>query len=202
VNYDDGESKTNVLYNTLVSGRSNGLDIRLNVISDDTSGNCQGQIETEVLNTAQADPPFHYFLKAPGSDKEVYYSSKTIDSLCQGTYQLTVIDAEFNIGSGNVTIKNLLSVDENTFDCNVLVYPNPSSDGRFTVDWGKSGKKAVEILISNPHGQPVFSEKIASGVTDSQEINLKGQPAGIYTITIIFDTGEKGHVKLVNYYRL
>jgi endo-1,3(4)-beta-glucanase len=199
VNYDDGESKTNVLYNILVSGLSNGLDSRLKVISDDTSGNCQGQIETEVLNIAQANPPFHYFLKAAGSDKEVYYSSKLIDSLCQGTYQVTVIDAEFNIGSGSVTIKNLLSVDENTVDRNVLVYPNPSSDGRFTVNWGKTGKKAVEILISNPQGQPVFSGKISSLATGSQTISIKGQPSGIYTITIIFTSGEKGHAKIVNY---
>jgi endo-1,3(4)-beta-glucanase len=201
VNYDDGESKTNVLYNILVSGRANGLDVRLTVISDDTSGNCQGKIEAEVLNIAQADPPFHYFLKAAGSDKEVYYSTGTIDSLCQGTYQVTVIDAEFNIGSDSVTIKNLLSVDENTFDNNVLVYPNPSSDGRFTVNWGKSGKKAVEILIGNPHGQLVFSDKIASGAAGSQTINLEGRPAGIYTITIIFETGEKGYAKIVNYNR-
>ena len=198
VNYDDGESKTNVLYNILVSGRSNGLDVRLTVISDDTSGNCQGQIETEVLNTTQANPPFHYFLKAAGSDKEVYYSSKTIDSLCQGTHQMTVIDAEFNIGFGSVTVKNLSSVNENTPDHNLLIYPNPSPDGRFTVNWENTGKKVVEILISNPHGQPVFSEKIASGATSSQTINLKHLPAGIYTITIIFDTGEKGHAKLVN----
>jgi hypothetical protein len=201
VNYDDGESKTNVLYNILVSGRSNGLDVSLTVISDDTSGNCQGQIEIEVLNTAQANPPFHYFLKAPGSDKEVYYSSKLIDSLCQGTYQVTVIDAEFNIGSGSVTIRNLLSVNENTVDRNVLVYPNPSSDGRFTVNWGNTGKKAVEILISNLRGQPVFSEKISSVATVSQTFDLENQPAGIYTITIIFATGEKGHAKIVNYNR-
>jgi hypothetical protein len=114
---------------------------------------------------------------------------------------VTVIDAEFNIGSDSVTIKNLLSVDENRFDNNVLVYPNPSSDGRFTVNWGKSGRKAVEILIGNPHGQLFFSDKIASGAAGSQTINLEGRPAGIYTITIIFETGEKGYAKIVNFNR-
>ena len=201
VNYDDGESKTNVLYNTLVSAAADSLEIALHVISDDTAGNCQGQIEIEVLNSGQANSKFHYFLKAAGSDKEVYYKSKSIDSLCKGTYHVTVIDEEFNIGSGNVTVKNLLSVNENTIDVNVLVYPNPSPDGRFTVNWGKTGKKAVEIRISNSHGQLVFSDRIASGATDSQTINLESQPAGIYTVTILFDTGEKGHAKIVNYYR-
>jgi len=201
VNYDDGESKTNVLYNTLVCAAADSLEIALHVISDDTAGNCQGQIEIEVLNSGQANSKFHYFLKAAGSDKEVYYKSKSIDSLCKGTYHVTVIDEEFNIGSGNVTVKNLLSVNENTIDGNVLVYPNPSSDGRFTLNWGKTGKKAVEIRISNSQGQPVFSDRIASGVTGSQTINLEGQPAGIYTITIIFAGGEKGHAKIVNYYR-
>ena len=173
----------------------------MKVISEDTTGNCQGKIGIEVLNSEQADPPFHYFLQLAGSENEKCYKSKTIDHLCQGTYLLTVIDAEFNIRFGSVTVKNLLSVNENTFDDNVLVYPNPSSDGHFTVNWGKTGKKAVEILISNPRGQPVFSEEIAFGVTGSQTINLEGLPAGICTITIVFVTGEKGHAKIVNYSR-
>ena len=205
VNYDDGESKTNVLYNSIVSAGSNGLkyklllDVKTKVISEDTLGHCQGKIEIEVLNRNQADPPFHYFLQLAGSDKEKYYKSKSIDHLCQGTYLLTVIDAEFNIGFGSVTVKNLLSVNENTLDHNLLIYPNPSPDGSFTVNWGNTGEKAVEILISNPQGQPVFSEKISSGSTGSQTVNLKGQPAGMYTITIIFASGEKGHAKIVNY---
>ena len=99
-----------------------------------------------------------------------------------------------------MTVKNLLSVNENTLDHNLLIYPNPSPDGSFTVNWGNTGEKAVEILISNPQGQPVFSEKISSGSTGSQTVNLKGQPAGMYTITIIFASGEKGHAKIVNYY--
>jgi endoglucanase Acf2 len=205
VNYDDGESKTNVLYNTLVSAGSNGLDykllldVKMNVISEDTMGNCQGKLEVDVLNRDQADPPFHYFLQLAGSDKEGYSKSKFIDHLCPGTYLLTVIDAEFNIGFGSVTVKNLLSVKENTLNGNVLVYPNPSQDGRFTVNWGNTGKKAVEILISNQRGQPVLSEKTTSVVTDSQTINLEGQPAGIFTITVIFASGEKGHAKIVNF---
>ena len=207
VNYDDGESKTNVLYNTLVSAGSNGLDykllldVKMKVISEDTTGNCQGKIEIEVLNRDQADPPFHYFLQLAGSDKEKYYKNKSIDHLCPGTYLLTVIDAEFNIGFGSVTVKNLLSVNENTLDHNILIYPNPSPDGRFTVSWENTGKQAAEILVSNPCGQPVFSEKISSVATGSQTVDLKGHPAGIYTITIVFATGEKAHAKIVNYSR-
>ncbi len=208
VNYDDGESKTNVLYNTIVSAGSNGLDykllldVRLKVISEDTMGNCQGKIEIEVFNSEQANPPFHYFLQVAGSKEEAYYSSKFIDHLCPGTYLLTVIDAEFNIGFGHVTVKNLLSVNENTFDHNLLIYPNPSPDGSFTINWGKTGKKAIEILVSNSHGQTVFSGRTVSGETCSQTIKLKGQPAGIYTVTVIFATGEKGHAKIVNRNRL
>lgn len=39
----------------LMSGRANGLDVRLTVTREDTTGNCQGQIEAEVFNMTQAN---------------------------------------------------------------------------------------------------------------------------------------------------
>lgn len=202
LNFDDGESKTNVLYNTLVSAASNTtdlklvLDVNITVLRQDTAGNCQGEVLVEVLNADQADPPFHYFWLFDDQEEEFYTQDAIVDSLCPGRHYLEVIDGEFNIGYAQVTIEDMTSLKENQLSSKIFVYPNPSA-GTFTVKWGKNGTTPTGFIVTNSQGSHLFSQPVTSSGTAGQVVNLDGYPAGIYTLMATFDTGETVPLKLI-----
>ena len=59
---------------------------------------------------------------------------------------------------------------------NALVYPNPNT-GLFTIE----SKASSEVLITNPLGEIVLSEKLTSG---KHSLNIQTQPAGIYFVKV------------------
>jgi hypothetical protein len=44
----------------------------------------------------------------------------------------------------------------------ILLYPNPSNNGGFTVDLSSLAGKADQIIIQNPQGQLVLTQRIES----------------------------------------
>ncbi|MBE0646484.1 MAG: T9SS type A sorting domain-containing protein [Bacteroidales bacterium] len=202
-NFDDGESKTNVLYNALVNAPSTVnrskfmLDVSITVIAQDTLGNCQGEVLVDVLNGGQADPPFHYFWLFDGNEEEEYHNEAQINGLCAGRHLLEVIDGEFNIGYAAVTVENLLSVKENDREETLKVFPNPSSEGKFTVSWNTAGNGVEEMQVYSASGRNIFSVVPVSQEAGKQVINLAGNPSGIYYVTVKFGSGKEGHAKLV-----
>jgi hypothetical protein len=203
VNYDDGESKTNVLYNTLVNAASNlvdfkvFLDVNIRVIRQDTLGDCNGEVLVEVLNPDQADPPFHYFWLFDGREEDFYTREAQIDSLCPGRHVLEVIDGEFNIGYATVTIENLSAIKEGTSKPGITVYPNPSGNGLFTLSWEKAGIVPDRITVTHSGGQVLFSLEPAAAGKQTREINLSAYPAGMYMLVLHLSSGETIHHKLV-----
>ncbi len=65
-------------------------------------------------------------------------------------------------------------------DMNLLVYPNPSVNGNFTVEW--KGLNVSELNIFNHAGQLVHSEQIAKNL-EMKNFEIHG-PKGIYLISL------------------
>ena len=204
-NYDGGESKTNVLYNSFVNAPlltrnpMLELDIDITIINHDTLGNCSGKVMVVVNNSSQADPPFHFFwLPDPVSD-EVYTANPIKNNLCAGTYYVTVIDGEFNIGMAEVTIENTSSVLDHT-DVKVLhIYPNPSFSGIFQVDWSEASWQPSEVQIYTASGVLVDDIILTNRFISSIELNLESYKPGVYLLFLQDAQGRSMYAKLVKF---
>jgi hypothetical protein len=65
------------------------------------------------------------------------------------------------------------------------VYPNPTPDGRFTVELA-GYRKAAELSVLNVLGQVVFTSVLpaASSTTTTQTVDLGGLAAGVYVLRV------------------
>ncbi len=85
-----------------------------------------------------------------------------------------------------------LSILENTFSGNLMLYPNPTKDN-VTIDFGKLNKE-LSISLSNISGQTIWTKKHKNASSIKFEIK---QPAGIYFLEITGEKGENAHLKLI-----
>jgi hypothetical protein len=85
-------------------------------------------------------------------------------------YRLKQVDYD-----GTISYSEIKAINFNGND-NIIVYPNPNT-GIFSIQ-GLNGD--AEISVQNPLGQVILVKKVSS---DSSEIDLSGQPSGIYYIT-------------------
>lgn len=202
-NYDDGETKTNVLYNSLVNApkinksRFFGLDVNITILSHDTLGDCSGKVRVDVGNAAQADPPFHYFLLADSTSEEVYSSNAILDHLCAGKYQVTVIDGEFQVGTAEVTIQNTSAVGELAGTGDLRIYPNPSQSGRFQIEWSASAWQPTQLSIVTVSGMQIDNRTIPNQIGSRMEINLGDYSPGIYYLILQDEQNRRMYSKLV-----
>ncbi|QHJ06696.1 T9SS type A sorting domain-containing protein [Hymenobacter busanensis] len=66
------------------------------------------------------------------------------------------------------------------------VYPNPSSNGQFTVDLPR-GSQALNVF--DALGRQVLARQLAGSAAGMIQVDLSRQPAGIYTLQISSETG-------------
>lgn len=200
--YDDGESKTNVLYNTLVNAPTINknkffeLDVEVTVLNEDTLGNCSGKIKIDVTASPYTDPPFHYFLLSDTTVDELYSPNHIIENLCAGDYWITVIDGEFNIGLKEISIENTSGIDLQTQCESIDVYPNPSKSGIFKIDYTNLSWQPTELYILNISGVLIENKTIQKTGNSKIEINLESYNSGVYYI-IFKDKNNTIHSKLV-----
>jgi hypothetical protein len=72
-------------------------------------------------------------------------------------------------------------INENDFSA----FPNPSTGKLFLSGLSGTGNLTVEVV--NSTGQSIYMKKTSS--LDNYEIDLAGQPSGIYMVRIISDKG-------------
>ncbi len=94
-----------------------------------------------------------------------------------------------NLYVDNISVASPEAVSENTSDKNGLhIFPNPST-GKFTIDATNTGS-GIHIEAINLTGQIIYKREFTKNRPESKpEIDLKGQPEGIYLIKV---SGESG----------
>ncbi|MBX7240604.1 MAG: T9SS type A sorting domain-containing protein [Bacteroidia bacterium] len=85
-----------------------------------------------------------------------------------------------------------------TFISDLKVYPNPTSNGIFTLEFNFNNEEEITVRIYNLIGKEVLSEKTtsSSGVYD-KTVNLSDYPKGIYIVEI--SNGSQKQTKRVSY---
>jgi hypothetical protein len=203
LNYDDGQSKTNFLYNALVSAPSNLLpgkinfEVNVDVLSNDTLGLCKGSIQTTIPNLSQGVPPFYYYLFDPAGPVTVIPDGNgEIHDLCAGTYTLQVTDQEFNEGSAEFTINYPAAVDPKSPDMSLLAWPNPSVGGKFRVEWSSREVQPVRWEVTDPSGNRQLAVCSTAAGQGKMDVVFTEPVSGLYILTIYFDNGSSSHTKL------
>ena len=92
--------------------------------------------------------------------------------------QTPVDDANFS--SISLEWAATAGIDENTVSSNVVVYPNPSADGIFTIDY----TNATEIKVFNVKGVVILSEKLKE-LEGTKSIDLSNFAGGSYIIQVL-----------------
>jgi len=127
----------------------------------------------EITAIAQTGWEFMHWLVHPGNDT---FETETIN-----------ITLEENTTAKAVFSQSTVNVANQSRKINFMVYPNPS-EGQMLLSMAASGTQ-VEMLITNLQGQVVRRQIIPATVADPTiNIDLRGQPSGIYLIRVTSGT--------------
>ncbi len=96
------------------------------------------------------------------------------------TYLVTVTDDNGCTDTLSIYVGSQLSVDVNTLDFGVSIYPNPSN-GVFTITFDQSISEGLEMVVTNLAGQVIATETLTN---QSELVELNALSAGQYIITI------------------
>jgi hypothetical protein len=110
----------------------------------------------------------------------------------------TVVTGTFNIGislecSYPITFifNDALSTEINTFENNVILFPNPTT-GKLSITLGNQDH--IQATLINSLGQTVFTKNYKS--THSIQLNING-PSGVYFLQLETSSGETTTMKVV-----
>jgi hypothetical protein len=113
-------------------------------------------------------------------------NSANLTNLFNGTYTVTISDANGCTDTFNVIVLNVVSTNElesvNAFE----VFPNPN-DGQFSINLELNGTHEVAVEVLNTLGQSVLKTTPETVATRQYPINLKDIPSGLYQIRVRID---------------
>ncbi|MDQ3047154.1 MAG: T9SS type A sorting domain-containing protein [Bacteroidota bacterium] len=117
-------------------------------------------------------------------------STVSITIIASGEYYVTVTDPSGCSASDTIYVEIINGVNENALnDLSMNVYPNPSSDNTFTLNFSLTEKTDVEIRIMNVLGNVIYSDKLKNiSGTYQKRITLDDAASGVYFIDVLNGT--------------
>jgi hypothetical protein len=121
-------------------------------------------------------------------------TTQMITVTADGQYYVTVTNAAGCVETDTINV-GVVDVQENMLaEESMNIYPNPSVDKTFTLEFINASHKDVEITIMNVLGEVVYSEKIPDFAgTFKKTITLKDAASGVYFTTLSTSEGKKIH---------
>ncbi|OYU97493.1 MAG: hypothetical protein CFE21_04155 [Bacteroidetes bacterium B1(2017)] len=120
-------------------------------------------------------------------------NSISIHWTLQGNVQLAMLETNGGGCKGDTAYKNIYvklpTSEEELFGSDLSIYPNPS-DGKFFID--TEAKANIDVFIYTLSGQLIYTSKS----TQTSEIDLTQEPAGIYLMQLSNERGETLHRKI------
>ena len=95
-------------------------------------------------------------------------------------------DSYFNIVTKESNPKPVVLSTESTIDSDFNIYPNPSTDGTFSIAWSKNNIEKVQILDASGK---IVMERELSNVQSISGV-LHESPSGVYFAKLIFKDGK------------
>ncbi len=108
----------------------------------------------------------------------------TFPNLEVGDYKIESVDTEGCLIHQLQTIK--MATGELDLDAPSLkVFPNPSSDGRFIIEWDTKEDRKVTLEIFNMSGQLVYKTNVQTGIGGARtSLDISGQSRGTYLLRV------------------
>jgi len=128
---------------------------------------------TSIKGSFIADSAYQYTLIGNFFDYANFDSILYIGNKCGAYY---FVD-DICVSTDSLTCNPTLAIQEDYFENNINIYPNPSSD-KINILLPDKSKSAV-IKIYNLLGELIYQEKISSAI-----INLSNHSAGVYIVKI------------------
>ncbi|OFX58222.1 MAG: hypothetical protein A2046_09375 [Bacteroidetes bacterium GWA2_30_7] len=121
-------------------------------------------------------------------------TTQQVNSLCKGTYTITVTDANNCSKQTTVTIYQT-SIDENDYSQYFTIYPNPTHDGNINLKLNGIQPKDVKIRLYDITGKQILIENIKE---QSEIISLGNIPSGVYNLNVAIKDKEFNQRVVVN----
>jgi hypothetical protein len=115
-------------------------------------------------------------------------TTQTITAIASGTYYVTVTEGLGCVATDTIVVNLIIGITENAIpsDLNVQIYPNPTTDKSFTLNFNNYDNSDVEINIMNILGKVIYSEKLINfSGPYNKKIILKDLAGGIYFTNVI-----------------
>lgn len=90
----------------------------------------------------------------------------------------------------DIALGTALPTRETLDDARLTLFPNPSADGRFTLDAPAApALLSAPLTVSDLTGRVVLAQPALEGNATRREIDLRGQPVGIYLLRLTSAAG-------------
>lgn len=159
-------------------------EVRISVLPEYSVNLVQNQLTLQAIVTAGRQiSNYEWFL----NDKIIPEATQgTYSPVEVGTYKVRVTDVNGCRSVSNSLIVNVVSAEENIYEGEISVYPNPST-AIFYLELGE--EKASKIQLFNALGK-YYNEKIKSISPAKYQIDLENQARGLYFIEVITNKGK------------
>ena len=156
----------------LIAGGTFAADLEATVVDSDP-GASTGEIDL-MVNGGVA--PFVYDWTGPGGFTS---GDQDLSGLLAGTYVVTVTDQYCGIATLEIEVTNGVhsSIEEQT-TFELSVYPNPTAGLLYLVS-----TEVIDVVVYNVVGERILA------ATNVKQIDLSGQPSGIYMIQVSSSKG-------------
>lgn len=122
------------------------------------------------------------YQKETGTFTDMASGDYTFGNLDAGQYQITITDKEGCFGAQiNVPLSGVTGESEPEAS-GLSIYPNPSDDGRFFIEWNSAENRKVTLEIYNMSGQLLDKAIVTTGVRTSLDVSSRS--SGAYLLRV------------------
>ena len=116
--------------------------------------------------------------------------------LLEGSYNVTITDANDCIVVATATISTIVNTKEILADFNTTIFPNPSS-GEFNLIINSKEETSLKVSCFDAYGKEVLSLEKLNAKEEIIVVNLLDQSPGVYFIKIRDEKERRSIVKKI-----
>ena len=144
--------------------------------TDDLANNCTG---TATATPSGGISPYTYLWNDPTNQ-----TTAMAINLCKGLYKVTLKDSNECLIYRTIYISNSVGIDENDESNMINIYPNPSQNGIFTVEFNNYQTEAYQLQIFNSTGKLLINKSLDANPMHSELVNINEFASGIYFLQL------------------
>ncbi len=157
--------------------------------TDDYTNNCIG---TATCSPSGGILPYSYTWNDPNNQ-----TTATAIDLCAGMYKVTLSDSNNCLSYRTLFIHNTLGLDNNNDDNSITIYPNPTKNGIFNIEFKNTNGDKMSIKLYNTIGELIEERDINVSNGSNEIFNISEYSAGVYYLRILSNSDIEKVFKLI-----